>query len=595
MTDRRAPWPRTRLSNVLVWTAVALVPLACSGPDFTEGPPLPLAQVDAGSDVDETPIILPLPAAAVNDASAARTDAPANGADDASVHDEADATVEREADSTVDWETDANLGADIDTVIESGGENSTHVESNQSTIDGGKDGSGAGFCSSGSLVCDGGCVASDVRHCGSCANDCTNLPRVVGATTCAGGDCSFSGSSCASGWADCNGVVADGCETDLTRVNTCGDCATKCSGGTPLCGPSDGGHACISGCPASTPTLCAGACVETASSVQNCGACGNACTTSIAHAQPACDSGACTWTCNAGYSACNGACVDEQADANNCGGCGAAHACPAGMTCQAGGCGCPAGTHDCGGTCQSNTSLGSCGAACNTPCPGPANGGEYGAATCNGTACGIVCNEPYTLCGQACVDEQSDSNNCGVCGSACGAGTTCIKGGCGCNATSCPNGCCTGNACGAQPLWYQDADGDGAGNSAVVIAACAKPAGYVANGTDCCDSDANAHPGQTAYFATADACGHYDYNCDGVETPEPNQVGPTNCTGFSITCDPASCAATCTSSCGSTCYLYDQPPCGGDIGMEIYGCTKQGPTCLPYSVPNDAHASQACN
>ncbi len=38
-------------------------------------------------------------------------------------------------------------------------------------------------------------------------------------------------------------------------------------------------------------------------------------------------------------------------------------------------------------------------------------------------------------------------------------------------------------------IWYQDADGDGLGNSAVTQMACAQPVGYVANSVDCNDSN----------------------------------------------------------------------------------------------------------
>ncbi|MFZ2024657.1 MAG: hypothetical protein WAV51_00015 [Microgenomates group bacterium] len=41
------------------------------------------------------------------------------------------------------------------------------------------------------------------------------------------------------------------------------------------------------------------------------------------------------------------------------------------------------------------------------------------------------------------------------------------------------------------------------------------PAQSATVGTDCCDTDANAKPGQTAYFTTArTTCGGYDYDCD---------------------------------------------------------------------------------
>jgi hypothetical protein len=42
----------------------------------------------------------------------------------------------------------------------------------------------------------------------------------------------------------------------------------------------------------------------------------------------------------------------------------------------------------------------------------------------------------------------------------------------------------------------------------------------VADNTDCCDSDANAHPGQASYFTSEDACGSFDYNCNGSADAE---------------------------------------------------------------------------
>jgi hypothetical protein len=69
--------------------------------------------------------------------------------------------------------------------------------------------------------------------------------------------------------------------------------------------------------------------------------------------------------------------------------------------------------------------------------------------------------------------------------------------------------------------FYVDHDGDGYGETAKTIQFCeepgaAPPVGYVAQGGDCCDSDANAFPGQTKYFSSADGCGSWDYNCDGT-------------------------------------------------------------------------------
>ncbi len=61
--------------------------------------------------------------------------------------------------------------------------------------------------------------------------------------------------------------------------------------------------------------------------------------------------------------------------------------------------------------------------------------------------------------------------------------------------------------------WYADLDSDGYGDPTVSTAACLAPDGYVANATDCDDSNASYHPG--APESCTDA---HDYNCDGSVT-----------------------------------------------------------------------------
>lgn len=65
------------------------------------------------------------------------------------------------------------------------------------------------------------------------------------------------------------------------------------------------------------------------------------------------------------------------------------------------------------------------------------------------TGCGIgqtVCNSGGSA---ICVDLQSDSRNCGGCGTVCGTGNTCSNGTCvgGGQGGACPGGCATGQAC----------------------------------------------------------------------------------------------------------------------------------------------------
>ena len=58
--------------------------------------------------------------------------------------------------------------------------------------------------------------------------------------------------------------------------------------------------------------------------------------------------------------------------------------------------------------------------------------------------------------------------------------------------------------------WYADVDGDGYGSAASAVEACAAPAGFVADGTDCDDAWAAASPAGT------EVCDGHDDDCDGT-------------------------------------------------------------------------------
>ena len=64
--------------------------------------------------------------------------------------------------------------------------------------------------------------------------------------------------------------------------------------------------------------------------------------------------------------------------------------------------------------------------------------------------------------------------------------------------------------------WFQDADDDTYGNSAVPVASCGQPVGYVANDEDCDDDDPRINPDADEVCDPAEA----DEDCDGFADEE---------------------------------------------------------------------------
>ena len=101
------------------------------------------------------------------------------------------------------------------------------------------------------------------------------------------------------------------------------------------------------------------------------------------------------------------------------------------------------------------------------------------------------------------------------------------------------NAACAGNNC---VIYYADQDGDGWGNTANPIRVCneanaAAPPGFSTRPGDCCDTDNSAHPGaDSTYWPTVNACGSFDYDCDGViEQLYPNVTCAATSGGCAIT------------------------------------------------------------
>jgi hypothetical protein len=341
-------------------------------------------------------------------------------------------------------------------------------------------------CSAGGVACGNGLTCKECLNggsrCTAFADCCDGCP---GDQVCSSGSC-----GCPTGTVDCQ----DG-RCIPNRAGACCDdngCAgdLACNAGNNLCA-----------CPANTPRACANSVCIPNSQCCNCGGPCSTCNTAtgqcgqVANGQPG--------QCGGGQVCQNGACV-----LNNVG---------LGQQCNVGANNCSAGSCV-GGTCQ-----------------------------CSGTNPNQCGNPPR------CTNTQTDGANCGACGTNCGA-LGCTQGRCNCpagqqfvagscrkndgqtcaQAAECVNGC---------TMWFadNDADGFGAGTAQGRCGTNSPPAGrFVTRSGDCCDSDANAFPGQTTRFAETlpaacvrSANADHDWNCngrnDGAQTVNCSLRSQANC------------------------------------------------------------------
>jgi hypothetical protein len=108
-----------------------------------------------------------------------------------------------------------------------------------------------------------------------------------------------------------------------------------------------------------------------------------------------------------------------------------------------------------------------------------------------------------------------------------------------------------------MPTWYRDADNDNFGKAVTTTKACTKPTGYVANSTDCCDTDATTYPASNTCSANPNGCSSFDYDCDG--TPRECNAPVSTCPADGICSNVGVCT---TSSCKSYSYNFQGFGCG---------------------------------
>jgi hypothetical protein len=214
--------------------------------------------------------------------------------------------------------------------------------------------------------CDGdyenGCekdTSSDPLNCKWCGITCSIDHGTAG---CSGGECTVA--SCDTGYADCNNDPSDGCEINTdSDLNNCGGCTspggsaltlsdfsispqstvgTVCSSdhGTPSCTNGQCYISCVDGYTDCSNGASDGCETNTGSDIDNCGSCGNACSSN--HVTPDCITGGCSLSCYTGYGDCDndastGCESDTTSDPNNCGVCYIQ--CGSGIDCVNGRCG----------------------------------------------------------------------------------------------------------------------------------------------------------------------------------------------------------------------------------------------------------------
>lgn len=311
-----------------------------------------------------------------------------------------------------------------------------------------------GSCDAGFEDCDGldsdGCEAdllTSLTTCGTCSTVCPTAPN--GTADCDGGQCTF---TCDGGWADCDGDMGNGCETE-TDMNpaACGGCGQVCdpANATGVC---TGGACQIVACLGTFDDcdgVAANGCeIDTATSVAHCGGCGRACS-GAGVASRSCTAGLCDSTCDLGFANCtypaapaadNGCELSASSNDANCGGCGNScgdqggasnsFECDQGFAAQRF-CGCSFANE-----CNAGAS-GSCGGGLctcgGTQCrPGEACVDVGGVSTCScaGAAAG-ACGPGETCCDEpaGCFDLRNDPAHCGGCGRPCPDGFLCFDNG----------------------------------------------------------------------------------------------------------------------------------------------------------------------
>ncbi|HXI59995.1 MAG TPA: hypothetical protein VNO55_28200 [Polyangia bacterium] len=460
------------------------------------------------------------------------------------------------------------------------------------------------------------CAAmTDPKNCGVCGHDCSTLPNVspAAAVECRSGTCWVPPDGCSSGFAHCTATPNDGCETSISRPETCGACGTSCKTDAPFCASSGKTQTCVATCTAPSPDKCGAKCVDTQSDVANCGACGSVC--SFPNANATCVKGVCTMSkCRDGYGDCTGApgCETPLTTASNCGACGKSCAVAHGSAqCTTGTCGpvtcdqgfgnCDTANPDCETALTTDAHCGGCATTCSgaSPLCATVAGQQTCVSDCAATA--------PTKCGNKCVDTKTDKNNCGTCGMVCSfpnADASCVNGQCVMGACKAGFGDCTNQAGCETPL-------DTSTNCGRCGNACT-----FANATSSCDGTRCTTPVCVSGYGNCETsspdcetilnmpghCGDCGTSCSGATPLCSSSSGRPTCVTDCTPSAPTKCGTACVNTamdgqncgmCGKVCTApaNGSPVCRNSVcDFDCLSGHKCGNACIP----NDQPCNGAC-
>lgn len=310
-------------------------------------------------------------------------------------------------------------------------------------------------CADGFEDCNGdasdGCEANlaQARSCGGCGRTC-DLPNTEAAlcnlvqskpecqvdhSACGDGDVEVAEcegrltTGCVRGHADCDNNPANGCETDLSRLSSCGSCDRSCVDEHAEMACRDGRCVRIKCDAGYAECAGSGGCQSLLDDPKNCGSCGKACSGST----PRCFGGVCTGdNCDAQRADCDGqsgnGCEQALTSDDHCGGCDqrcqdAPHAV---MSCDTGSCAierCDAGFEDCDkdprNGCEVDLNgLADCG-GCGKVCAFAHSGARCTEGKCERTDCVASYADCNGDASDGCETNLLLPDNCGACGKDC--------------------------------------------------------------------------------------------------------------------------------------------------------------------------------